>query len=59
MRMIVPKRVVFETNTRSFVEQTMKFADVIIPRGVENRVALDLIVKHVGIMLRNLKSGRK
>eukprot|EP01096_Ripella_sp_DP13-Kostka_P013631 TRINITY_DN5947_c0_g1_i1.p1 TRINITY_DN5947_c0_g1~~TRINITY_DN5947_c0_g1_i1.p1 ORF type:complete len:231 (+),score=81.35 TRINITY_DN5947_c0_g1_i1:61-693(+) len=43
----------------TFVQPTMKFADVIIPRGVENRVAVDLIVKHVGITLRTLKNGRK
>jgi uridine kinase len=31
----------------AFVEPTKRFADIIIPEGGQNRVALDLIVSHV------------
>ncbi|KNC81344.1 uridine-cytidine kinase-like 1 [Sphaeroforma arctica JP610] len=30
-----------------FIYPTMKYADVVVPRGADNLVALDLIVKHV------------
>lgn len=32
--------------------QTKKYCDVIIPRGKENLVAIDLIVQHINIKLR-------
>lgn len=32
--------------------QTKKYADVIIPRGAENTVAIDLIVQHIQDLLR-------
>lgn len=30
-----------------FILPTMKYADVIIPRGADNEVAIDLIVQHI------------
>lgn len=30
-----------------FCQPTKKYADVIIPRGAENEVAIDLIVQHI------------
>ncbi|XP_059218327.1 uridine-cytidine kinase isoform X2 [Stomoxys calcitrans] len=35
-----------------FCSPTKKFADVIIPRGADNTVAIDLIVRHIGEILR-------
>ncbi|KAJ6635554.1 Uridine-cytidine kinase [Pseudolycoriella hygida] len=35
-----------------FCSPTKKFADVIIPRGADNTVAIDLIVHHIGEILR-------
>lgn len=35
-----------------FCSPTKKFADVIIPRGADNIVAIDLIVHHIGEILR-------
>lgn len=32
--------------------QTKKYCDVIIPRGKDNLVAIDLIVQHINIKLR-------
>lgn len=34
-----------------FVFPTKKFADVIVPRGLDNTVAIDLITRHVQIQL--------
>ena len=31
----------------------MKFADVVVPRGAENHVAIDLIATHIANMLRS------
>ncbi|VDO37483.1 unnamed protein product [Haemonchus placei] len=36
-----------------FCQPTMKYADVIIPRGGENDVAIDLIVQHIQDFLRS------
>lgn len=43
-----------------FIYPTMKFADVIIPRGLDNTPAINVIIKHIqrqlderGVMLRN------
>uniref|UniRef100_A0A1L8DLA6 uridine/cytidine kinase n=1 Tax=Nyssomyia neivai TaxID=330878 RepID=A0A1L8DLA6_9DIPT len=36
-----------------FCSPTKKFADVIIPRGADNTVAIDLIVLHIGELLRS------
>ncbi|PHZ07401.1 uridine-cytidine kinase 1-like 1 [Rhizopus microsporus ATCC 52813] len=35
----------------SYVRPTMKFADVIIPRGLENVIAIDLMTKHIQTQL--------
>ncbi|KAF1660490.1 UNVERIFIED_CONTAM: Uridine-cytidine kinase 2-B, partial [Eudyptes robustus] len=35
-----------------FCLPTKKYADVIIPRGADNEVAIDLIVKHIEDILR-------
>lgn len=32
-----------------FCIPTKKFADVIVPRGSENKVAIDLIVQHIQV----------
>ncbi|GAB5592160.1 Uridine-cytidine kinase-like 1 [Umbelopsis nana] len=37
-----------------FVQPTVKNADVIIPRGLENAVAIDLITKHIQKQLQDL-----
>lgn len=34
-----------------FVEPTKKFADLIIPRGAENKVAIDIVIRHLEKML--------
>jgi uridine kinase len=36
-----------------FVEPSKHWADVIIPRGAENRVAIDLVVQKIRMMLRD------
>eukprot|EP01134_Creolimax_fragrantissima_P007545 CFRG7545T1 len=36
-----------------YIYPTMKYADVVVPRGADNLVALDLIVKHVKRQLKN------
>eukprot|EP01108_Squamamoeba_japonica_P006505 TRINITY_DN5309_c0_g1_i1.p2 TRINITY_DN5309_c0_g1~~TRINITY_DN5309_c0_g1_i1.p2 ORF type:complete len:467 (+),score=223.07 TRINITY_DN5309_c0_g1_i1:112-1512(+) len=35
-----------------FVQPTKQFADIVVPRGAENRVAIDLIATHVANKLR-------
>ncbi|CAJ0588041.1 unnamed protein product [Cylicocyclus nassatus] len=40
-----------------FCRPTMKCADVIIPRGGENDVAIDLIVQHIQDLLRQLRAS--
>ncbi len=35
-----------------FCIPTKKFADVIVPRGAENKVAIDLIVQHIQVLQR-------
>ncbi|XP_061399568.1 uridine-cytidine kinase isoform X1 [Musca vetustissima] len=42
-----------------FCSPTKKFADVIIPRGADNTVAIDLIVQHIRDLLNNQPSSRK
>ncbi|KAL0089066.1 uridine kinase [Phycomyces blakesleeanus] len=37
------------------IRPTVKYADVIIPRGLENTVAIDLLVKHVQLQLQESK----
>ena len=44
-------------NFERYVEPQRKVADVIVPRGMKNRVAIDMIVKHVQMMLKE-KSRR-
>ena len=34
-----------------FIEPTKKFADIIIPRGAENLVAIDMVIKHLEKMI--------
>ncbi|XP_055697426.1 uridine-cytidine kinase isoform X1 [Phlebotomus papatasi] len=41
-----------------FCSPTKKFADVIIPRGADNTVAIELIVEHIREFLNNRSSGR-
>ncbi|KAI9257086.1 uridine kinase [Helicostylum pulchrum] len=45
----------------NYVRPTMKFADVIIPRGLENAIAIDLMTKHIQSQLNesriNLRWG--
>ncbi|KAI8983947.1 uridine kinase [Mycotypha africana] len=36
----------------NYVRPTMKFADVIIPRGLENAIAIDLMTKHIQSQLQ-------
>mmetsp|Transcript_29279 Transcript_29279/g.50092 ORF Transcript_29279/g.50092 Transcript_29279/m.50092 type:complete len:212 (+) Transcript_29279:10-645(+) len=42
-----------------FVLPTKKYADVIIPRGAENVIAIDLIVKHIKQKLESLQQEKK
>lgn len=35
-----------------FVEPSKKYADIIIPRGGENRIAIDMMIKHISSMCR-------
>lgn len=42
-----------------FCLPTKKYADVIIPRGADNTVAIDLIVQHIQELLRPTKSSIK
>ena len=34
-----------------FVEPSKKYADIIIPRGGENKIALDMMIKHITSMV--------
>eukprot|EP00271_Cylindrocystis_brebissonii_P011787 TRINITY_DN29737_c0_g1_i1.p1 TRINITY_DN29737_c0_g1~~TRINITY_DN29737_c0_g1_i1.p1 ORF type:complete len:345 (+),score=61.01 TRINITY_DN29737_c0_g1_i1:196-1230(+) len=36
----------------SYISPTKKFADIIVPRGAENTVAIDLIVRHIRGLLK-------
>ena len=36
-----------------FVEPSKKYADIIIPRGGENIIAIDMLVKHINSILKN------
>lgn len=40
-----------------FCLPTKKYADVIIPRGADNEVAIDLILKHIQELLRQSRNG--
>jgi len=40
-----------------FVEPSKHWADIIIPRGVENAVAIDMVVTKIKTMLRDLSRG--
>ncbi|CAO3699960.1 unnamed protein product [Rhizopus stolonifer] len=40
----------------NYVRPSMKFADMIIPRGLENAVAIDLVTKHVQTQLNENKT---
>lgn len=42
----------------SFIAPTMRFADIIIPRGGENNVAIDLIAKHIKGHLHEVTHNR-
>ena len=44
-------------NFEKFVEPQRKFADIIIPRGLENKVAIDMVVQHIQRTLKE-KSSR-
>lgn len=37
-----------------YIAPTVKFADLIVPRGGDNEIAIDLIVKHIHKQLRSL-----
>lgn len=36
-----------------FVEPSKKYADIIVPRGGENKIAIDMIIKHITSMVEN------
>ncbi|XP_053917670.1 uridine-cytidine kinase-like 1 isoform X2 [Cuculus canorus] len=40
-----------------YIEPTVQVADIVVPRGGENFVALDLIVQHVHSQLEKVRSG--
>ncbi|KAE8286516.1 Uridine-cytidine kinase-like 1 [Larimichthys crocea] len=40
-----------------YIEPTVQSADIVVPRGGENFVALDLIVQHVHSQLEKIRSG--
>ncbi|KAJ8977653.1 hypothetical protein NQ317_002455, partial [Molorchus minor] len=42
-----------------FCSPTKKFADVIIPRGADNTVAIDLIVQHIRDILNNKRNSEE
>ncbi|MEE9394311.1 MAG: uridine kinase [Planctomycetota bacterium] len=42
----------------SFVEPTKRFADIIVPRGGENRIAIDIIRARMRDLVRDPHSGR-
>jgi uridine kinase len=41
-----------------FVEPSKHWADIIIPRGAENRVAIDMVVAKINTLLREHGGGR-
>nr|XP_023696361.1 uridine-cytidine kinase-like 1 [Paramormyrops kingsleyae] len=41
-----------------YIEPTVQVADIVVPRGGENFVALDLIVQHVHSQLEKVRRGR-
>ena len=45
-------------STEQFVVPTKRYADIIIPRGVENTVGVDMIAQHINgvLMQRELRS---
>ncbi|NXI90516.1 UCKL1 protein, partial [Psophia crepitans] len=40
-----------------YIEPTVQVADIVVPRGGENFVALDLIVQHVHSQLEKVRCG--
>jgi len=40
---------------RQFVEPTKRFADIIIPEGAENQVAIDLLVATIRMKLQQVE----
>lgn len=38
-----------------YIAPTMTYADIIVPRGGENKVAIDLIVRHVHTQLKKVR----
>lgn len=40
-----------------YIEPSMQFADIVVPQGAENKVAMDLIVHHVKDKLKKVKVG--
>ena len=39
---------------QQFIEPTMQYADIVVPRGGQNRVAVQLIVEHVKDQLKQV-----
>lgn len=37
-----------------YIEPSMRFADIVVPQGAENKVAMDLIVHHVKDKLKKV-----
>ena len=52
-------KVLTKKYTFFFFFKTKKYADVIIPRGAENVIAIDLIVKHIKQKLESLQQEKK
>ena len=50
MMMMVMIMMIVQPAFEEFCIPTKKYADVIIPRGAENVVALDLIKQHIEVM---------
>jgi len=42
-----------------YILPTKKYADIIIPRGADNVVAVNLIVRHVETMLSDIKLAKR
>lgn len=42
-----------------FVEPSKRYADVIIPEGGHNQVAMDMVVARINLLLRSIKKGKK
>ena len=40
---------------QQYIAPTMQYADIVVPRGAENRVAMQLIVHHVKDQLENVQ----